>query len=162
MDNWKDYIDKKIIPADQFSFDTDSSDMTIIVTHKMTGTQFYFYGLANDPKELHDIQYHNNKTRGWSGEYQGPILFSTDEAKHVDNFLNPAFETGWVSQDTFLFGKHWKSKVYFNLNKTGTPFGYFSSELGCLSFIMFPIFWLLALLFGSTKTVIIDPVKKYL
>lgn len=162
MDNWKDYIDKKFVPADQFSFETEKDSPSLTVKHNKTGTSFYFFWPTEDWKEISDIQYHNPRTKGWSGEYNRVSKFNDEEVKILDSFLAPAFETGWVSSDIYLFDKHWKSKVYFNPDKTGTPFQYFSSELGCLSFILFPIFWLLAFLFGSTKTVTIDPVKKHL
>ena len=162
MGNWKDYIENKFVPKDHFTFKTDEWSMTTTVTHKQSGTRFDFYFDGNDWSTLHDVHFSNNKAEGWSGEYQGSIKFSSDEVKKMDNYLLPAIDTGWVSKDIFLFGKHWKSKVYFNLDRTGTPFVYFSSELGCLSLILFPVFWTLGLLFGTTKTVSINPIKKYL
>ncbi|MBX3164090.1 MAG: hypothetical protein KF900_06375 [Bacteroidetes bacterium] len=162
MDNWKDYIENKFVPKDLFTFTIDECDMTMTVTHKQSGTRFDFYFDGSDWTTLYDVHFSNDNTKGWSGEYQGSIKFSLNEVKIIDNYLSPAFDTGWVSKDIFLFDKHWKSKVYFNLDKTGAPFVYFSSELGCLSLILFPVFWTLGLLFGTTKTVTIYPVKKYL
>ena len=38
--NWKDNIDNKFVPADQFLFTTYQSKITTYVIHKKTGTQF--------------------------------------------------------------------------------------------------------------------------
>jgi len=162
MNNWKDYIDHKFDPTDEFIFTTEADSTSLTIKHKKTGTTFYFYWPTEDWLEISDIQYRNDKTMGWSGEYNRDCKFSNEEVKFLDGFLYPAFESGWMSKDIYLFNKHWKSQIYFNHDKSGLSFSYFSSALGCLSFILFPVSWLLELLFGYAKTVTIDPVNKYM
>ncbi|MES2141200.1 MAG: hypothetical protein V4511_15945 [Bacteroidota bacterium] len=161
MENWKKYIDNKFIPKEQFTFTTEDISNTLTIKHIATGTSISFIWPSEDWKQINDIHYYNDKTKGWSGEYNGDISFNDENIKLVDNFLAPVFEMGWVSKDIFIFGRHWKSKVYFNLNMTGQPFHYYSSDLGCLSVILFPLFALIAFIFGRKEIVYVDPFKKY-
>lgn len=158
MDNWRDYIDFKFTPKEEFTFKIEYAN-TISIKHIKTGTTFTFWAETQDWYNLADVQYYNDKAIGFSGEFNEVLPFKPEKIIHVDNFLKPAFETGWVSKDIFLFEKHWKSKVYFNPNMRGKGFHYYSSRLGCLSIILFPLFSIFAFFFGQKKVVIISPVK---
>lgn len=116
-------------------------------------------------KKVSDIQYWNKKTEGWSGEF-GDVQFNEENKKKVDEFLDSVFETGWSSKDIYLFGKHYKSIVYDRPNLKGNTFTYWSSNYGCLAFILFPIFIIIGLLIrlrilGRTEKVEIEPIRKY-
>jgi len=164
MNNWKEYIDKITVPRQDFSFDTEEVSNTLIITHNKTQTKLYFIWPTENWAKLGDIQFHNARTEGWSGEFYGDLIFSNDTVKQVDRFLEPAFTTGWTSKDIYLFGRHFKSEVAWNLQNTGKKFYYFSSETGCLSLILFPVFYAFSLLakigiIGSVKTIKIDPIN---
>lgn len=161
MENWKDYIDQKFQPKQDFDFKTEEDSNTLTVTHLLSGTSFIFFWPSHDWSEIHDVQFHNNQTEGWSGEYNGHLPFSPENTQKVDVFLNPAIETGWMSKDVYLFGKHFTSVVSFNGKPTRNKFRYYSSNLGCLSFILLPIFQLLASTIGKAVTVSIRPVSCY-
>lgn len=160
MENWKIYIDNKFIPKEEFTFTTEDISNTLIIKHNETRTYISFIWPSDDWKKINDIQYYNDNTKGWSGEYNGDIEFSEENIIRVDNYLAPVFETGWSSKDIFIFGGHWKSIVYFNLNMTGQPFHYYSSDLGCLSVILFPLFALIAFILGQKKIVYVAPFRK--
>lgn len=155
---WNEYLKLKF-SSSQFTEVTDDMPISLRFKHKPTGTSFIFYW--GPQGELVDVQYYNDNTDGWSGESGSFEQTDKKVCEFLDVFLNPAFETGWVSKDTYLFGVHWKSKVYFNPEMKGQPFHYYSSRLGCGSIIFFPLFSILAPLIGKTKTIHIEPVQKY-
>jgi hypothetical protein len=158
MTSWIRYINEKFVPQAEFTFKKEQRDCLNII-HNKSGTSFHFY-LSADEEELFEVQYGNLNTKGWSGEFERNAKFSFEECKVVDAFLKPAFETGWISEDTYISKRHWKSTVYFNLNRTGAPFKYYSAEKGCLSLLLFPIFELYAEMFGIRRIIIVDPVRK--
>ena len=154
MQNWKDYIDKKFGKTDEFEWKNNTGCLAI--THKPTKTSFWFYLDSANWNNLDDVQFTNEKTRGWSGEYKS-TQFSLHEAELLDSFLQPAIESGWTSKDTYIGKRHWRSMVYFNREMKGTPFKYYSSDTGILSTLLFPITSILAIVLGTTKIVQIAP-----
>lgn len=159
MTSWKEYIENKFQPRNEFLFSNNDLPEMLTITHNSSQTYFTFLFMFDDWNRVIDIQFHNIKTQGWSGEFQGDFTYDKDTSQRVDNFLSPAFETGWTSKDIFLFGKHFKSVVYWNLTQTGSTFKSYSSDLGCLSLILFPFFELLCLLIGEVKIVKIEPIN---
>lgn len=159
MKNWREYIDQKFQPTSDFTFKSEDVSNTLTITHIASETNVSFIWPRDNWTGLADIQFYNPKTRGWSGEYWGELDFSEENIKAVDSFLDPVFKDGWTSIDTYIGGNHWKSKVYRNLQMTGTPFTYYSSETGCLATIFFPITWTIATLFGKKEKVLIQPIN---
>jgi hypothetical protein len=45
MNNWKDYIDQKFIPKEEFEFENKiwKKGIYVLITHKRTGTWFKIY-----------------------------------------------------------------------------------------------------------------------
>ncbi len=159
MQTWKDYIYNKFIPANHFEF-TDRDLTSITIYHPPTGTSFYFYATKENWHELANVQYHNEKTKGWSGDYADNIPLNDEEIRKLNDFLKAPFETGWISEDIFVGGKHWKSKTYFAPTMSDTPFEYYSSELGYFSTILFPLYVLWAFIAGQKRVVKIEAVSK--
>ena len=157
MQNWKDYIDEKFAKTDDFDWKNDTDCLTI--THKLTKTSFWFYLDSENWNNLADVQFTNERTRGWSGDYKASD-FSQKEVELLDNFLKPAIEIGWISKDTYIGKKHWKSIVYFNSEMKGIPFKYYSSDNGILSTFLLPITAIIALVLGTKKIVRIPPTDK--
>ena len=155
MQNWKEYIEWRFRKKDGFEF-TMHKDYILIADTK-SKTNFHFYTDSLAWNSLSDVQFHNDMTRGWSGEYKA-AKFNQQEIELLESFLKPAFETGWISKDIFISRKHWKSTVYFNNEMTGSPFIYYSSETGILSKLFFPLTSLIVKLFGTIKTVKVPPV----
>lgn len=83
--------------------------------------------------------------------------FSPEAIQKVDEFLRPAFETGWISRDVYLFGRHLKSTVTFS-EERGDKFIYYSDDAH-LSFFLCPLYWLIALFYRHTKSIL--PVSSY-
>ena len=160
VDNWKDYINTKFTPVEDFNFETEDISNTLRISHKGTGTYFAFIWPSEDWKTFSDLQFYNDKTDGWSGEFGSAGEFSEKEIEQVEKFLEPAFKTGWASKDVYAFGKHWKSEVYWNQDMNGTKFHYYSSDLGCVSVFLLPVSPLLTL-FGQNRVVKVDSVEKY-
>ncbi len=156
MQTWRDYITRKFVPTDQFVF--ISTPDSLVIKHNKSGTSFSFYPKTSEWKTLADVQYHNEKTKGWSGEYK-EAEYNTKELELLDSFLAPAFEDGWISQDIYIGKKHWKSIVYYNPNMVGPKFEYYSSAHGFLSVLLFPIYYFWALLFGQKRLIKISPVN---
>jgi len=160
--NWKDYIDKKFIPTVDFEFVTDKDSSSLTIKHKRTGTSVFFLWPTDSWDKIEDIQFFNDKTKGWSGE-NGPFEFNETGILKVDNLLEPVFNTGWTSRDIFLFGHHFKSIVHFDKDKKGIGFHYYSSDMGCVSILLFPILTILAglkRLTGMTDIKNIEPINK--
>lgn len=155
---WTYYITEKFA-SDDFTHQYDNLPLSFGIYHKKTGTSIIFYWKPGD-KIISDIQFYNNKTEGWSGEFGQTGEFCEKEKERVDLFLKPVLETGWISKDTYLFGKHWRSKVYFDNRTKSRPFYYYSSDLGCLSVLGFPVFAVLAIIVGQSKTVNIPPINQ--
>ena len=97
MDNWKEYIECKFQPKDQFTFventGKDKSMQYFSVTHKLTGTSFWFYDPSEDWTMLGDIHFYNEHTQGWSGEFR-PIKVEDNNEVLVDKFLELPFNIG--------------------------------------------------------------------
>lgn len=156
MENWKEYINYKFQPKEDFVFETIEDSTTLKITHPLSGHSFFFYWLSDDGLSFTDLQFHNDKTEGWSGEC-GDMYFSPEAIQKVDEFLRPAFETGWKSRDVYLFGRHFKSTVTFS-EKRGDKFIYYSGD-GCLPLLLWPLYWLLELFYGNTQRVL--PISSY-
>ena len=157
MNNWKHYIENKFSKQD-FSISIDETSKTLTIIHCLSETTFIFLGISDDWSIISDIQFHNKRTEGWSGEFNKVLKYNKNTELQVDSFLRPVFETGWTSKDIFLFGKHFKSIVWWNLEQTGLKFKYYSSEQGCVSVIFLPIFEILSLFIGQIKIIKIAPI----
>jgi len=163
VDNWKDYIDQRFQPAEEFDIKGQEYAPTLDIKHKRTGTVVSFIYPEDDWKTVSDIQYWNDKTRGWSGEF-GKTEFDEENKKHVDDFLIPVFETGWSSKDIYLFGKFYKSEVFDRPNLKGRKFRYWGDGFGCILLILFPLLLLVELLImtpflGKSEIIEIEPIK---
>lgn len=164
IENWKEYIDQKFQPLEDFEIKEQEDSSTIDLKHIRTGTIVSFIWPDDEWKRVSDIQYWNKKTQGWSGEF-GDVEFNEENRKKVDKFLDSVFETGWSSKDIYLFGKHYKSIVFDQPNFEGHKFTFWSSYFGCLTLIFFPLFLVFGLLIrigilGKVKKIEIQPIKK--
>ncbi|MBW2963130.1 hypothetical protein [Mesonia aestuariivivens] len=166
MTNWKEYIDQKFQPKSDFEFvdgTTDLNNGIYRITHKVTGTIFDFIYPEYDWNKIGDVQFYNPKTKGWSGEFW-ESEFSETEKNKLDDFLKPAMQTGWSSQDFYIANKHYKSYVYWNKDFKGKRFSY-NTGFGCLSIFIFPYFWITTELkkrkiLNGMKEIIIEPINK--
>ena len=161
MTNWKDYIDNKFIPTSDFVFTPDKDSTSLTIKHNRTGTSVFFLWPTDNWDKIEDVQFFNDKTRGWSGE-NGSFDFSDKDRDRIEKLLEPVFKTGWLSRDIYLFGHHFKSIVHFDNKAKGLGFHYYSSDLGCASIILFPILTILAGLIrimGLTERKFIEPIN---
>jgi hypothetical protein len=161
--NWKDYIDQKFQPADEFEINRQQDSPSLDIKHIRTGNIVSFINPKSDWKTVADIQYWNHKTKGWSGEF-GETEFDEENKNYVDDFLIPVFETGWSSKDIYLFGKFYKSEVFDRPNLKGRKFGYWGDGFGCILLILFPLFIAIELLImtpllGKAEIIEIEPIK---
>ena len=160
MENWKDYIENKFAPKEQFTFATEEHSNSLTATHFLTGNSVRFFWPTNDWLMISDDQFFNDATNGWSGEYK-EITFSEKEITALDNYLAPVFENGWLIKDTYFFGKYWKSKVYLKSGTTKKTISYYTANFNLSSILLFPLYEPLANLLGQKKTVRIEAIKNY-
>ncbi len=69
---------------------------------------------SQDDVRLNDIQFGNNSSVAFTGENDIFIddgKFNPTNMKYADGVLAIPLRHGWRSQDYFLFGRHFKSKV---------------------------------------------------
>jgi len=158
---------KKFQPKSEYEFENkeDTSGNGIFtIEHNLTKTRFLFIFPDNKWTKLRDVQFYNSKTKGWSGEFWESKI-SDSEIKRLDEFLKPAIEIGWSSEDFYLFGKHFQSNVYFNKRFNGKKFRYYTG-FGCMWILIFPFLWISTLLMKSKiivgmKKVTIEPTKTF-
>lgn len=170
MNNWKEYIEHKFIPKEDFVFE-DKTELksgigygTLTITHNQTGNWVCFIFPSENWNKLDDVQFGNNRTEGWSGEYLETV-FSEVEKDRLDQYLSTVYKTGWSSIDYYLNSKHFKSYVFRNQEFNGEKFTYYSSSYGCISTVLFPIFWIVSFLikigiFGRIDKVKLDSINK--
>ena len=165
MNNWKEYIESTFQPPSDFKIEdkTQNGEVGIYtLTHNVSQTSFDFYFPNDNWKKIEDVQFHNPKTRGWSGEFW-VSEFSESEKQGLDIFLKLALEVGWSSKDYYWNGKHFYSKIYWNKDFKGNNFNYHSN--GCISKFFFPFFWTIKKLMdlkiiGGLKKIVVEPVNK--
>jgi hypothetical protein len=166
VNTWKEYIESKFRPVSDFQIEDKSQKGEIGIyslIHKLTETRFSFIYPDDDWKKIGDVQFYNPKTKGWSGEFW-EAEFNEAEKQRLNEFLEPALESGWSIKDFYFFGKHYQSKVYWNKNFDGKYFKYYTG-FGCLWIFLFPIFWILTKLMelnliSGMKKIIIEPTNK--
>lgn len=165
ISNWADYVQTKF--ANKSLFDIKKVDDGFEIKSKTNKTTIWF-GLSEDNLQLDDCQYYNKDCKGWSGETTAANSdWGTFNQKNVDT-LNDVLQTpiknGWISVDYYLGDSFYKSKTYYDKDKNSTPFVHVDSNFGCLSIILFPIFWLIGKLMdigivGQKKEITIDGIN---
>ncbi len=130
-----------------------------------TGITFIMRG-GNDDERLDDIQFGNKSSVAFTGENDMFIddgKFNLTNVEYADWVLSIPLRHGWRSQDYFLFGRHFKSKVFLTPGST-KAFHYVPSPLGCLASILllpltpFITFLIEKGIFGEKKDVVVKPV----
>lgn len=164
ISNWVDYINHKFADSYYFNFETRENSQDIIVISKTNKTKILF---SLNSGKLYDCQFYNDSCKGWSGELTGPEheIISQNNIDVLNRILETPIYKGWTSVDYYFLGSFYKSKTYFDSDKTKTPFTCFSDNFGCLSIILFPIFIPINLLMWSglwfgKKEIIVDPIIK--
>lgn len=161
--NWKEYIDAKFVPREDFRFETVEDSSSLTVSHSKTTNVVFFYWPSDDWMELADVQHYSEKTRGWEGDL-GPVPFNEENVKAINRFLEPVFTSGWSSKDIFILGDHWKSIVSSAPDLKGSKMHFYSSEGGWPTLIFFPVYWMLRWfaelgIGGRTEIVNLDPIE---
>lgn len=169
ISDWLDYIIIKFADKNYFEIEETEDKMDLTVKSKTNKTKICFSGLF-DNKILRDCQYHNDDCKGWSGETTGADVqkfgsFNQQNVNTLERILDTPIYNGWISVDYYLFGKFYKAKTYEDKDKSKPPFSYLGEGLGCLAFILFPIFIPINLLMnfgivGDKREVIIEPIIK--
>ncbi|WCO03484.1 hypothetical protein [Psychroserpens ponticola] len=168
--NWKDYLERKFSDQSIYTIDDKTnvlSNGVYNVTAKGSKTEISFIYPDKDWLTIDDIQFHNSKVNGWSGELlggNGPKRgkFNQENIDYVNKVLETPLKKGWTCTDYSLFGKVFKSVTREGMKpKVGikilTDFNF-----GCIGTILFPITFLINIgieigLIGKKKTSIIKP-----
>lgn len=167
MNNWKDYIDQKFIPKEEFEFENKNwkKGIYILITHKRTGTWFKIYDPSDEWRLLGNIEFGNKDESFGFWDWDGNIPFLQGEVKLTDEFLKPAFLDGISYKKYYLFNKHYKSIVYGNKNFSRRIYSYYISNfIGCTWLLYFPIIFILnsmvrLKLIGGIKEKVVEPIK---
>ncbi|MDO8998452.1 MAG: hypothetical protein Q7W45_01715 [Bacteroidota bacterium] len=167
ISNWVDYVQTKF--ADKSLFEITKGEYDFKIKSRTNKTTIWFdINVYEDNLTLNDYQYYNEDCKGWSGETKAAnSAWGVFNQKNVDK-LNDALQTpiknGWISVDYYLGNRLYKSKTYYDKDKNSRPFVNVDSNFGCLSIILFPIFWLISKLMdmgivGYKKEIIIDGIN---
>jgi hypothetical protein len=160
--NWVDYIDKKFEDKSVYKIEKQN-DRDFLIKSKTNKTTIWFY--INDDHTLLDCQYYSTDCHGWSGETlngdNGSGIFNQRNIDGIISVLQTPIKNGWISVDYYFSGSLLLSKTFYDNDRNSTPFIYQRS--GCLSIILFPLFWLLIKLIdlgvlGHKKEVTVPPI----
>jgi len=160
MENWKDYIDDKFVPREQFIFTSEKYSNTLTITDKFSQTCVRFFWPSNDWTRIADVQFFNLKSSIALVEFR-EITYSYKDIVALDRHLYPIFENDWKIEHTYFFGKLWKSKAIINSHPTKTKISQYTSEFNFISMILFTIYQPFAVLMGQKKTLRIHAIKKW-
>lgn len=163
LKNWNDYVLYKFNNKDFFKIERDADSVTIL--SKTNNTKIWFIDLDEKGEKIFDCQYANTDCYSWSGETcaSDPDTYGTftmDNVRTVDEILEIPIYKGWVSQDYYLFGKHYKSYAFEDGKKT---FGMTGTSFGCSTIVLFPIFIVVDILMryglvGQKKEIKVSPI----
>ena len=165
INNWLDYINVKF--ADKSLYNISSDNIGYLIKSKTNNTTIWF-NLNHDGMQLNECQYYNTDCKGWSGETAGANdkwgVFNQKNVDTLNDVLQTPIKNGWVSVDYYLGDSFYKSKTYYDKDKKSNPFVHVDSRLGCLSALLFPLFWLLGKLIdigliGHKKEITIDGIN---
>ncbi|RKY93525.1 MAG: hypothetical protein DRQ01_04565 [Ignavibacteriae bacterium] len=170
MNDWKDYIEQKFVPQEEYEFNYEERKYkefiisSIKITHRKTKTWFYFQNAYGTWNILDRAKFGNPKTKGCYKQFENPVDFDKMGIKYLDEHLRPAFD-GWSSKDYYILNFYYKSVNYPNKDFKGRGFPSFNRDfIGCLAFILFPIFFIINKLIrfkiiGEIKEKVIEPIK---
>ncbi|MGS2727958.1 hypothetical protein ACU8DI_15235 [Psychroserpens sp. BH13MA-6] len=171
--NWKEYLEKKFSDHSVFTIDDKTnikSNGIYSVTAKDCETEISFIWPDNEWLTIDDIQFHNPKAKGWSGELlggNGPKhgKFNQENIDYVNLVLETPLKKGWTSTDYYLFGKVFKSVSREGMNPKSGKEILTDFNFGCIGTLLFPITLLINVglnigLIGKKKTIIIKPMVK--
>jgi len=170
IENWKDYLERKFSDHSIYKIDDKTNVLSIgayIVTAKGSETEISFLWPYKNWLTIDDIQFHNSKVNGWSGELlggNGPKhgKFNQENIDYVNMVLETPLKKGWTSTDYYLFGKIFKSVTKEGMNSNLGKKILTDYKFGCIGTILFPITILIDIgmnrgLIGNKKTCIVKP-----
>jgi hypothetical protein len=171
ISNWLEYIELKFADQNYFEIEknpTEKEEEFIKINSKKNKTKIWFNGLHGENLVLYDCQYSNEETQSWSGETcaADPEKYGTFNQENL-NTINEILETpiykGWYSEEYYLFGEFYKAISFKDEFKKEKILTYYGSKYGCVSLVLFPIFFCLNILmkFGLFRTKIakvIEPI----
>jgi hypothetical protein len=168
--NWKDYLERKFSDHSTFTIDDKTNVLSngiYKVTAKGSETEISFIWPDDDWLSLDDIQFHNPKVNGWSGELlggNGPEIgkFNQENIDYVNQVLDTPLNKGWTSSDYFLFDKVFKSVSYEGVDPIKGKRILTDYKFGFIGIILFPITFFIDILInkgylGKKKTIIVKP-----
>jgi hypothetical protein len=181
MQDWKDYIEQKFIPKEDYLLEYKYKDVnagdrsfkieTIIITHNKTKTWFKFVNCYGTWTLLDHVWFGNPRTKCRPHIYY-PIEFNRPTIEDVNNFLKPAFE-GWSIEERYIFSKYVGSR-YINNSAESHFLSQFDlkredlwvwEKLGCIAGLL-NMFGIINTLiskkeFGNVKQVVIEPINSH-
>jgi hypothetical protein len=175
MNDWKDYIEEKFVPKEDYEFvQCDKEYKGFIITsikiiHLRTKTWFKFVNCYGTWTLLDHVGFGNPRTKCHPHIYY-PIDFDKTTIEDVNDFLAPAFE-GWSIEECYIFFKYIGSR-YIIKNTESHFLNYWDfwrkdffvwEKLGCMTAFLnlFGIInFLLKIKFISNlKRIIIEPIN---
>ena len=167
MKNWKDYIEQKFIPKQDFVFDQRDEEIeragqklissTITITHRRSKTYFEFQNAYGDWEMLDWLRFGNPKTKCCpkASIYYDDKLDDKNVIITLEKFLDIAFN-GWTVREYYFLGKYNRSLYYSNLGGKG------EWEYAKIKF--WDIFRIIDLLLylriiGQEKRIVIEPIQ---
>jgi|GEM_PF-1819432 len=171
--NWKEYLERKFSDDSIFTI-TDKTNIKsngiYTITAKGSETVISFIWPDNDWLTIDDIQFHNPKVKGWSGELlggNGPKKgkFNQENIEYVNLILDTPLKKGWTSTDYYLFGKVFKSISKEGMNPKSGKEILTDFNFGCIGTLLFPISILINIglitgIIGKKETRIIKPMME--
>ncbi|MDX2174390.1 MAG: hypothetical protein SFY56_14910 [Bacteroidota bacterium] len=158
MENWKDYIDDKFVPREQFIFTSEKYSNSLTITDKYSQTVIRFFWPSNNWATIANVQFFNLKSSIASVEFK-EITFSFKDISALDRHLQPIFEKDWIIEHTYFFGKLWKSKTILNTQPRKTKITQYTSEFSFVSLLLFSVYEPFAGLIGQKKRLRIQAIK---
>jgi hypothetical protein len=167
MKSWKDYIEQKFVPKEDFDFKQDDKEIEyagqklisskITVTHRKTQTNFEFQNAYGDWECLDWLIMRNPKTKCCpkASIYYDDRLDDVGVKIRLEEFMYIAFN-GWTVREYYLSGKYNRAFYYSNLGGKG--------NWDYAKFKVWDIFRIIDLLLylriiGEEKLIVIEPIN---